>query len=208
MKKLLLLLVITSFTFSTVSAQDISFGLKAGVNFSKLYSDDDVYNDMSEGSTGFHLGALVEFPISDKISIQPEFLFSQVGDTFSSATIGDDEIINEDTYIKINYFSIPLIVKYYATDTFFFEAGPQMDFLTSADGRTYTSNHFETEINEEDVEDRLETNNYGFNIGAGYKATNGVFINARYVIGLSDVTKNVFTSYKNNEFQFSVGFMF
>ena len=44
MKKLLLLLVITSFTFSTVSAQDISFGLKAGVNFSKLYSDDDTYN--------------------------------------------------------------------------------------------------------------------------------------------------------------------
>ncbi len=208
MKKILLFLLITSFTLSGLKAQDISYGLKAGVNFSKLCSDDDTYNEMSEGSAAFHFGALIEFPISDKFSIQPEFLFSQVGDKLSSATINDDEIINEDTHIKINYFSIPLIVKYYATDNIFFEAGPQMDFLRSADGRTYVSNHFETEINEEDVKDRLETTNYGFGMGAGYKATNGVFVNARYVIGLSDVTKNVFSTYKNNAFQFSVGFMF
>ena len=208
MKKLLLFLLIISFSLSGLKAQNISYGLKAGVNFSNFHSDNDVYNEMSEGKPGFHLGALVEFSLSDKVSIQPEFLFSSVGDNLSDTMMGDQELINVDSQIKINYISIPVMVKYYATKNFFFEAGPQMDFLSSAEGQTYFSNHFETEIEEGDVEDDLFSNSYGVGLGAGYKSDNGLFLDARYVFGLSDITKNEFSTYKNNTLQFSVGFMF
>jgi len=207
MKKLLLLLIITSFTFSTVSAQDISYGLKAGVNLSKLCTDDNAYNDISEGRTGFHLGVLVEFSLSDKISIQPELFFSTLGDTISESMLGDGELTNVDSEVQLNYISLPVMVKYYATKNIFFEAGPQLNFLSSAKGQTYFSNHFESEIADEfDSTDHFDSSSYGLSFGVGYKAENGLFLDARYQLGLSDVTKNAFTTATNKALQFSVGF--
>lgn len=207
MKKLLLLLLMTSISLSGIQAQNISYGLKAGVNFSKLRTDDDTYNDLSEGRTGFHLGILAEFSLSDKVSIQPELFFSTLGDKVSDTMLGESEMVNIDSELQFNYISLPIMVKYYATKNVFFEAGPQLDFLSSAKGQTYFSNHFESEIADEfDAKDHYETSSYGLSFGLGYKADNGLFLDARYQLGLSDVTKNAFVTAKNRAFQFSVGF--
>lgn len=207
MKKLLLLFLVISLSLSGLQAQDISYGLKAGVNLSKFHSDDDAYNDMSEGRTGFHLGAVVEFSLSDKVSIQPELFFSSLGDKISDTMVGDSELVNVDSELQFNYISLPVMIKYYATKNIFFEAGPQLDFLSSAKGQTYFSNHFESEVVDEfDSKDHYETTSYGLSFGVGYKAENGLFLDARYQLGLSDVTKNAFVKAKNNAFQFSVGF--
>ncbi len=209
MKKLLLLsILITSLSYN-VKAQDIRFGLKTGLNFSKLNSDEAGFNEMSYNRSAFHIGALVEFTLSDNFSIQPELYYSSEGGMLKS-TEEDEEfgLVDLKTNINTNYMSLPIMFKYYTGKNLYIEAGPQMDFLVSADIHGQASNNFQSEVYpNEDIKDQLDSNNYGLGIGIGYKASNGIFLNTRYVLGLSDLTKNEFSTVKSGGFHFSVGFM-
>lgn len=61
----------------------------------------------------------------------------------------------------------------------------------------------------DDFKDEMETVDFGLNIGAGYQLENGLLFNARYCYGLSNIVKDAGDEwYKNNVFQFSVGYKF
>src|SRR3970282_2250686 len=126
MKKITLLLV-TVFTFGFVNAQDkedMSFGVKAGLNISSLSNiDEDGVN--KDHLIGFHVGFCGEFMISDKFAIQPELLYSSQGVKFDSE--------GEKAEIKLDYINIPIMAKYYVADAFSLELGPQIGFLVSSD---------------------------------------------------------------------------
>lgn len=81
--RLFLLLSITSF-FTTVNAQDIAYGFKAGLNFNRVIADSEMdANGMSlesfDGKTGFHVGATFTWKATDLMGLRGEFLFSQKG---------------------------------------------------------------------------------------------------------------------------------
>lgn len=86
MKKLLLSAAMAVFMLSNVNAQEVKFGVKAGVNFASLGGDDASGFD---GLTSFHVGALAEIGISEKFAIQPELVYSLQG---ASAAGGDFKI--------------------------------------------------------------------------------------------------------------------
>jgi len=208
MKKIVLFSLILSLTSITIQAQNSRFGLKTGLNFSKFKSDDSAVNDMSYNRTAFHIGALIAFKVSEKVSIQPELYYSSEGGTFKYQEVGENGITNMRTNISTNYMSLPIMVQYYTGKHLFFEAGPQMDFLVSASSKTNAINHFEANTAEvADFMDSMESFNYGLGFGIGYQADNGVFINTRYVMGFPDLSKDEFTSIKNKGFQVSLGFM-
>jgi len=161
---------------------------------------------MANNRTAFHFGGLVEFTLSDKFAIQPELYYSSEGSSFKDSFITDDNVIDMETNINVNYISLPVMVKYNINKNVFFEAGPQMDFLVSVDSKMQASDNLYAEAGDlEDIKDDLDSNNYGFGIGIGYKADNGIFLNTRYVLGLSDITKNEIVAIKNNGFHFSIG---
>lgn len=56
-------------TMTSQAQEGIAFGVKGGVNFATFGGRDFVVDQKSR--TGFHLGVLVEIPISNKFSIQP-----------------------------------------------------------------------------------------------------------------------------------------
>ncbi len=125
MKKITLLLV-TVFTIGFVNAQDkenMSFGVKGGLNVSSITNaDQDGVN--SKSLIGFHVGFFGEFMISDKFAIQPELLYSAQGVKL------DFDGDNGD--LKLDYINIPVMAKYYVADAFSLELGPQIGFLVSA----------------------------------------------------------------------------
>ncbi|NNF81747.1 MAG: PorT family protein, partial [Flavobacteriaceae bacterium] len=60
MKKIMLMLVLSSMFLNELVAQDLTFGAKAGVNLSTLTNNDDY-----DSRYGIHFGAVAEWEISD-----------------------------------------------------------------------------------------------------------------------------------------------
>ncbi|OAB78166.1 porin family protein [Cochleicola gelatinilyticus] len=181
MKKVFLVAAVAVFGVSTTFAQaDFRMGAKAGVNFAKLTGDDV---EDADGRTGFHVGGLVEIPVTEKFSIQPEVLYSQQGlqrkDEFAGTTV--------ESKLILDYINIPVMAKFYVTDEFSLEGGPQFGFRAKSE--------FETNIDEDgnegettiDLKDDFSSFDLGAGIGAAYRLPMGVFFQARYVLGLSNV---------------------
>jgi hypothetical protein len=199
MKKVLFF-AIAIVTFSFANAQEVSYGLKAGLNYSNWsFSDSDF--DGYDSRLSFHFGGVVELGLSDKFSVQPEILYSSVGaqmDLSDAAT----RVASDDKFVyALDYLSIPVMAKYYVAEGFSLEVGPQIGVLLSAKAK------YDGES--EDIKDSFKSTDFSAGIGAGYKMENGLFINARYVLGLSNVLEDSGDEWgKNNAFQFSLGYKF
>jgi len=228
MKKVLLLAAIAVFGFTSVNAQNVSFGVKAGMNISTIAGDFGNYGDYYYGETyreasskiGFHVGGLAEIMLSEKFAIQPEVLFSSQG---YKTDYYDDNDNKQDNNVNLSYITLPVMAKFFPIENLSIEAGPQVGFLISAkdDEIDYYNDLYP---NDEQVEtkDGYKGTDFALNFGAGYKLDNGVFFSARYSFGLSkvddedfyndpeygDIYNNFAFSRKNRVFQLSVGYMF
>ncbi len=210
MKKLVIA-VVAILGVATVQAQDeVSFGVKGGVNFAKLQGDDV---EDADGRTGFHLGAIVEIPVSEKFSVQPEVMYSQQG----LQSEFEDENTTSESKLKLDYINVPVLAKFYVAEGFSIEAGPQFGFLAKAEQEfqsTTTSGGVTVESEgTEDIEDSIAGFDMGAAFGAGYELNSGLFFQARYIIGLSNVDDSdeggLFEDdLTNSNLQLSVGFKF
>lgn len=213
MKKLILSVASIIF-FGVASAQEVKFGAKLGVNLSTVKSSAS-YGD-SKSLTGLQIGGLAEIVLNDKMSIQPELLFSQGGGIFKfTENISGVQIESSQEFI-LSKINIPVLFKYYVVKNLSLEAGPQLDYILSAKSDNVVNiPAFNNRINNNaDLSDTsssititdtsngstsadvtnqnygLKKVNFGFNLGAGYKLKNKMFFQARYTIGLSDFTDN------------------
>ncbi|NNK17678.1 MAG: PorT family protein [Maribacter sp.] len=193
MKKLLFFTAIVLFGFTYVSAQEIDFGAKAGVNFATITGDD---LDSFSSRTAFHLGFVAEIGITETFSFQPELLYSAQGADYS-----------EDGFegsVKVDYLNLPLMAKFYVAEGFSLEAGPQVGFLLSAKD-AYDGG-------EDDWSDITKGIDFGLNFGIGYKLQSGLNFGARYNLGLSDLNDDpdsqADSAFKNSVIQAYVGFFF
>lgn len=176
MKKLSIIIVLLLF-FLNSQAQFLRFGIKAGVNFADL--EGATFTKMK---TGYHFGGLVEIKLMENLSIQPELLYSLQG--------ADSDVDGLDD-IDYNYITVPIMAKFYIiTDRLSLEAGPQFAFLIN------------------DNVDLEDPNTFDFAIdgGASLYITKGFFTQARYVLGLTDTSKNA--SITNRVVQLSLGYRF
>lgn len=220
MKKVFLCAAVAVFSFASLSAQDVRFGVKGGLNLANLGGDFGIYDGYYGGSdaemkVGFHIGGVAEIKFSEKFAVQPELLFSNQGYKSKYSFAG----ASADYNVNLNYVNLPIMVKFFPIQGLSIEAGPQVGFLISAKDEL---NDFEISIDPNDPEnvdtsDKYKTLDFGMNIGVGYELPSGLFFAARYNIGVSKVddTDDGFygilgssLSRKNRVFQLSAGFMF
>jgi opacity protein-like surface antigen len=214
MKKVLFSAVVL---FTVISnAQDIKFGAKVGLNISNFSGD--VTN--SKSLIGTQLGGFAEISISDKFAVQPELLFSMQGGKSEFSESGVDYSYSEEYKTKLNYLNIPVLAKYYLGDKFAVLAGPQFGILMSAKEDSDVTDTYlgstETYSESVDSKDFYKTLALSFNLGASYSITDNFFVDARYNLGLSSITKDFTDEFgdsfssdiKNNVIQFSVGYKF
>lgn len=176
MKKLFVMAVLLIAGSSSMNAQGLDFGVKAGANFAKL----DGEGISGDNLTSFHVGALLELNVFENFSIQPEVLYSSQGTKI------------EDEDIKLDYLSVPVLAKFYLiSDKLSLEAGPQFSFLVN-----------------DDVPETFETKSFDFAAvgGLGFNFTENIFVQARYVAGLTDTSKDAKVT--NQVIQLSVGLKF
>ncbi|MBT8319794.1 MAG: PorT family protein [Gramella sp.] len=197
MKKTFLLLVfaVVGISSSSYAQEYWNFGVKGGVNFTNMTSDE--FED-NKSRTGFHLGVLAEIPVSDRFSVQPEVLYSTQGT--------EDEGSNFTNEYQLDYIQVPVIAKFYLIDGLALEAGPSFNFLVEEE-YNYESGILDIETDSE----LASTFEFGGAIGASYKFNNGFFLNGRYTQGFTDAfDSDSFDedAINNNGFQLGVGFQF
>jgi len=167
----------------------LSFGLKAGGNYSNYTNADFA----TEGIMGFHAGALVNFRITDHLSVQEEFLFSSQGAKMKNDLFGKENL-------NVYYLTVPFLIKYKTNFGLYFEAGPQTGLRLKEDTKGASFGDFAK---------KLDLAAAG---GIGFQTKSGFGIGARYIAGLSKVgdfdISNVKTDFKTNVVQASVFYIF
>ena len=162
------------------SGAETQFGIKGGVNFSHLYTEDA---EDSKGLAGFHAGLFAKVPLASMLAFQPEIYFTTKG----SEVTYDNAFVNGIARYKLNYIEVPLLLAINITDNFNIHAGPYVAYLLS--GKTTN----ESNVTLFDFEENLDVNDYN-RIDAGLAAGAGldfksVSFGARYNYGLTTVGK-------------------
>ncbi len=193
MKKIFLFAAIAVLGLTSVNAQEVHFGVKAGVNFASFGGDD---SDGLDGLTSFHVGAMADIELSEKFSVQPELVYSAQGAKYSSE--------GDEAKDKLDYLNVPVLAKFMVAKGFSIEAGPQVGFLLSAK-EDYSSSE---DSGTDDIKDYLKGTDFSAAIGLGYKMETGLNFAVRYNLGLGNIADESDADLKNNVFQVSVGYFF
>ncbi|GGD29742.1 porin family protein [Flavobacterium orientale] len=176
MKKIMLS-ILAVVAFGTANAQDVTFGVKAGANFSNFTGDFD-----TDGRTGFYIGGLADFAISEKFHVQPELLYSMEG--------GDTDGFDAG----VNYLRVPIMAKYYVAEGFSLQAGPSVAFKIGTV--------------EEEFDEAVKSIDFGLGLGAGYELSGGLFFDLRYNLGLANISDIEGADAKNTNLQVGLGYRF
>ncbi|HEY4618626.1 MAG TPA: porin family protein [Flavobacterium sp.] len=196
------------FAFAFTNAQDVKFGLKGGLNLSTWTGDTEGADLKSR--VGFNAGGFALIKLSEKVSLQPEVVYSTQGtkiDNFTANVGGTD--YTGDINFNLSYINVPVMFKYYVAEKFNLGAGPQVGFLTSAESVTKLNGYSQTDT--QDVKDSFETVDFGLNFGAGYDFDAHFSADIRYNAGLSNIAKTEpgdDTKMHNSVLSLSLGYKF
>jgi hypothetical protein len=160
----LLLAAATLFITAELKSQ-VSVGAKGGMNISQL-SGLSIPEVETKAYFGFHVGGFVNIALG-KLSLQPELLYSTQGAKLEDAT--------STSNLKLNYFNIPIMLRYTAKGGFFLETGPQFGFNSSA------------KLDETNYKDSMQNADFAWGIGLGLQGKK-LGIGARYNVGISKVS--------------------
>jgi hypothetical protein len=181
-------MVMMILTAVSVHAQT-NFGVKGGLNLYNLSDDSDDNSDMK---AGIHLGILAHIHMSDNFALQPELTYSMQG--------AKSEFDGDKTTINLNYINVPLLFQYMFDNGFRLQAGPQVGILTSAKLKVGNET--------EDVKDGFNSLDFSLPLGVGYISPSGFGVDARYNIGLSNVSEDDNNKVFNRGLQLGVFYLF
>lgn len=120
MKKILSILLVLVAVQLHAQDNGLTFGIKAGANFSNLKLDFDGDGLSPDGATSVFVGGFVDIGLNESLHFQPELQYSIEG--------------AEDA--DISFINLPLMLKYYLVEGFNIQAGPQVGFPVDAEGGT------------------------------------------------------------------------
>lgn len=187
MKRTILVTSLLTIMSFSAQAQLFKLGIKAGLNYANITGTDitvNAKNYESEAITSYHAGLVAQVGLTKGVAFQPELLYSTQGATYKDAV---SEVTNE-----LGYISIPAVLIIDLNKTFSLELGPQASFLLS-EKKAFAVN---------------DANTFDFSVvgGLGIKVTKSIFVQARYGLGLTEISENADS--KNSVVQVSAGVFF
>ena len=180
MRKIVLLIIMAVCGLSQVRGQD--FGVKAGYNYSTFSGETSSLSTI-EGLSGFYIGGLVELPISNVLSIQPELIFSRQGVDLRQG-LKNLSIRTDTSEIRLDYLNIPVMAKV-NLGPIFLEGGVQFGFLVSKPKvDSYIANVYLRNLLDKDSYNFFD---FGVGAGLGVKLNQHFFLETRYTYSLTNV---------------------
>jgi hypothetical protein len=170
------------FGVPAASAQEMSWGIKGGVNFANLETEADSELAPLDMRIGIVAGVFFTVPIGGLFSIQPEILYSQKGNAF------DIPELAVEGATEIDYLETPILVRVgrwrTGGTTFNAFAGPSLGFKVRARATAEGAGERESI----DISDDIETFDFGVVFGGGVEFGRFV-VDGRYTWGLSNLSK-------------------
>lgn len=116
---ILIALLISLISYTTAKAQEetASFGLKGGLNFSNLYTNNVDDNNVL---TGFNAGLYAKLPLTKTFAIQPEINYTTKG----AEVVYNNTITTGTAKFNVNYIEVPVLLVINMTNNFNFHIGP------------------------------------------------------------------------------------
>lgn len=205
MKKILITMM--ALVVATGAFAQLNFGVKVGGNLatiSGMTSEDNGldFGDLAKVTpsqsmkVGFNVGAWAEYMVMPMLGVQVELNYSMQGVNTkvetSSSLLGAAS--TTDTSYGAGYVNVPILAKAHFANIAAY-VGPQLGFATGFKyTSTVTTDDKATEYEPEAVED-YSGFDFSLVVGAQYKLTANIGVDARYNIGLT----NVFPTLKNDE---------
>lgn len=189
MKKMIWIALVAVFIgvgAANAQSKKFSFGPKIGLNISTITD-----SHAESWRTGANVGMFAEYHKNDFIGFQGELMFSMMGANYGNSN-----------KIRLNYISIPLLVKLYIWDNFSLDLGPQIGF------KVYDKiKMVDSEFSNSDMFHPVELS---FVVGIGYEFDMGLTAAFRYIPGLTNALNSDYTDHnsKNQLFQLSLGWKF
>lgn len=203
MKKLFgIIMVAVAMFMATPANAQFKFGVKAGLNVSKVSFDKDVTKNAIESRTGFFVGPMAEFTVPI------------IGLGADVAVLYDNKGVEVDGVSEtLQYIDIPINVKYSiglgSIAGVYVATGPQFSY--NIGGKKIFDNSYS-----------LKSSEFSWNVGAGVKLLGHLQIGYNYNIGIGKtgemdsalgetvgvVGKFINGDVKNNTHQISVAYLF
>lgn len=217
MKKFLLLTAVAVIGMSA-KAQEFRFGPKAGFAMSTLKIDekqDDLGKRNMDPKYTFYIGGMAEYKINDNFGFQAEVLYSPLGgkEKIDGVNVGI-MYVGEKTEVNLGTLLVPVSAKYFITEGFSVAAGANFGVILSAKQKTVIGSDFmnvevEGDNGEVDIKDDIKKLNIAPFVGVEYMLENGLFFDARYSLGVSNLSNDGSGGKVTNSFaQIGVGFKF
>jgi hypothetical protein len=196
---LLQAIIIAAVSSIGLQAQSVGFHVKAGLNLSNLSFDGpNLENSSGEMLSGFHIGAMVELPVSSKFSIETGLLLQSKGyqSEFTSTVLDEDMDsvqISGDQKTSLLYLDVPILLKGrfdLGGINLIASAGPYFGFGLS--GTTFFEYPHQGENYEEEAvidygdQGDFKSVDYGLMATAGVEFSN-VILSATYAYGLANI---------------------
>ena len=187
MRKIALLIALTIFGLTQANAQN--FGFKGGYNYSS-FNGDVAKDNTLKGLSGFYVGALLELPLGDVISLQPEVIYSRQGAAWEQKKILGE--FKKD--LKLDYLNIPVMAKV-NLGPLFLQGGVQFGFLVGKPETSSTVNGLR--VTEQVDKDAYAAFDFGVGAGLGVNLSQHFFVEARYTHSLTNALDPNNNSLKN-----------
>jgi hypothetical protein len=185
------LIFICSLISVAAKSQDVSWGLKGGLNFSDIVLNGLVNPDLEADykmKVGWHGGVFTTLQLDKTWGISAEVLYSLKG------------VNAAGTNINLHYAGVPLLLKYSYSERFKIEAGAEVAYLFLANSKYG---------NVSDVYDnRLDIGAIG---GCEFRLSDKLYLGARFDAGFSSVIQPdtqgaTGIKYQNRTLQLSLGY--
>jgi hypothetical protein len=189
-------------TTDTDPRENLSFGIKAGINHSNVW-DEQGQDFKADPRFGFAGGVFLGVPIGKYLGFQPEILFSQKGFQASATLLGTSYSFSRTT----SYIDIPLQLQVKPTEYLTILLGPQYSYLMNQkDVYSFGTNSSAQE--QEFQNENIRKNTLGFVVGADVTIQH-IVISGRmgwdFQTNNGDGTSST-PRYKNKWLQLTIGF--
>ena len=170
-------------------------GAKAGANITKL--DGISFKDQFRYS--YHVGGFMEIGLGGRFTLQPEVMFNQYTSTLDSSykEIYENVIASDQSKVKLNYLSIPLLLDYKLVGPIHLQAGPQFSVLMDKNKNFL-----------ENGGDAFRQGDFAM-LGGAQINLGALRLSGRYIIGLNNINDiDNKDKWKSQAIQLSLGLAF
>ena len=178
MSRIILSILLVALLMASNTQAQITFGARVGFNLTNLYQKDE-QGDMKglDWKPGFQIGAVVDYPLLNDLSIQPGILFATQGAKTETKVSGH----KAKATINLHYIQVPINLQYKYDLNYiklFAQAGPYIGYgiggklkTEISEGKTSVSNSSKIKFGRGDDAD-FNAFDFGFGLGAGLQFGN------------------------------------